>query len=145
MLLLMKTPLIFFFLHFDVRNIRVVWMELYVMLNAFRLNMREVFMIGANVKLCSAWTVSTLENFGLETYYFGLYSQFVSSWVQKRSLTYESGNRWCFHRQHSVSHICSRVLIVRGGKLACERIFIYSMLAWNAYICYQFQTVIQIF
>jgi len=29
-------------------------MELYVMLNAFRLNMREVFMIGANVKLCSA-------------------------------------------------------------------------------------------
>jgi len=34
---------------------------------------------------------------------------------------------------------------VRGGKLACERIFIYSMLTRNAYICYQFQNAVQIF
>jgi len=25
---------------------------------------------------------------------------------------YESDNRWCFHRQHSVSHICSKVYLL---------------------------------
>jgi hypothetical protein len=29
-------------------------MKLYAMVTAFRLNVREVFMIGANIKLCNA-------------------------------------------------------------------------------------------